>query len=69
MPITSYTFYADSLSMSDCEGVKTMVRKPKKLWAGFVSRIGYERLPKRTVFGQVKVGKDYRITRKKIPAP
>ena len=39
--------YADALSKTGCESVETRVRKRRILFAGFVARMGNERLPKR----------------------
>ena len=41
------------------EYVKTAVRKRWILFAGFVTRMGNERLPKRVMFGEVDRGKVY----------
>ena len=39
--------YVDALAKTDCENVETTVRKRRILFAGFVARMGNERLPKR----------------------
>ena len=43
--------YADALAQTDSESVETIVRKRKILFAGFVARVGGERLPQRVMFG------------------
>ena len=51
--------YADALVQTDSESVKAIVRKRKILLAGFVARIGEERLPQRVMFGEFVWGKGY----------
>ena len=51
--------YADALSKTGCESVETRVRKRRILFAGFVARMGNERLPKRVMFGELEGGKGY----------
>ena len=43
--------YADAFVKTGCENVETTVRKRRILFAGFVARMGNERLPKRVMFG------------------
>ena len=51
--------YADALAKTGCENVETTVRKRRILFAGFVARMGNERLPKRVMFGELEGGKGY----------
>ena len=51
--------YADALAKTGCENVETTVRKRRILFAGFVARMGNERLPKRMMFGELEGGKGY----------
>ena len=46
--------YADALAKTDCENVETTVRKRRIFFAGFVARMGNERLPKRVMFGELE---------------
>ena len=48
---------ADALVKIGCQNVETTVRKRSILFAGFVARMGNEKLPKRVMFGQVDGGK------------
>ena len=51
--------FADALAKTGCENVETTVRKRRILFAGFVARMGNERLPKRVMFGEQEGGKGY----------
>ena len=51
--------FADALAKTGCENVETTVRKRRILFAGFVARMGNERLPKRVMFGELEGGKGY----------
>ena len=51
--------YADALAQSDCESVEVIVRKRRILCAGFVARMGEERLPQRVTFGEFVADKGY----------
>ena len=44
--------YADALAQTDSESVEAIVRKQRILFAGFVARMGEERLPQRVMFGE-----------------
>ena len=44
--------YANAILRTDSESVETTVRRPRMLFAGFVARMGEERLP-RVMFGAV----------------
>ena len=45
--------YANALLRTDSESVETTVRRRRILFAGFVARMGEERLPRRVVFGEM----------------
>lgn len=45
---------ADALAETGCENVETTVRKRRIIFAGFVARMGNERLPK----GVIREGKN-----------
>ena len=49
--------YPDALARTVCENVETTVRKRRGLFAGFVARMGNERLPKRVMYGELEGGK------------
>ena len=51
--------YADALAQTDSESVEAIVRKRRILFAGFVARMGEERLPQRVMFGELVGGKGY----------
>ena len=51
--------YADALAKTDSESVEAIVRKRRILFAGFVARMGEERLPQRVMFGEFVGGKGY----------
>ena len=51
--------YADALAQTDSESVEAIVRKRRILFAGFVARMGEERLPQRVMFGEFVGGKGY----------
>ena len=51
--------YADALAQTDSESVEKIVRKRRILFAGFVARMGEERLPQRVRFGEFVRGKAY----------
>ena len=55
-PILSY---ANALLRTDSEGVETTVRRRRTLFAGFVARMGEERLSRRVMFGEMFEGKGY----------
>ena len=43
--------HADALAKTGCENVETTMRTRRTLFAGFVARMGNERLPRRVMFG------------------
>ena len=45
--------YANALLSTDSESVETTVPRRGILFAGFVARIGEERLPRRVVFAEI----------------
>ena len=45
--------YADALAKAASESIEAIVRKRRILFAGFVARMGEERLPQRMVFGEL----------------
>ena len=49
--------YADALAQTDSESDEAIVRKRRILFAGFVARMGEERLPQRVMFGELVGGK------------
>ena len=51
--------YADALAKTASESIEAIVRKRKILFAGFVARMGEERLPQRVMFGEFVGGKGY----------
>ena len=51
--------YANALLRTDSESVETTVRRRSILFAGFVARMGEERLPRRVMFGEMLGGKGY----------
>ena len=56
----NYTLsYADALNKTASESIEAIVRKQRTLFAGFVARMGEERLPQRGVFGELVGGKGY----------
>ena len=57
--------YADVLAKTASESMEGIVRKRRILFAGFVGRMGEERLPQRVVFGQLVGGKGYSGGQKK----
>ena len=54
--------YANALLRTDSESVETTVRRRRILFAGFVTRMGEERLPRRVMFGEMLGGKGYSRT-------
>ena len=48
--------YADALAKTASEGTEAIVRKRRILFAGFVARMGEERLPQRVMFGELVGG-------------
>ena len=53
--------YTDALAKAGCEKVKTTVRKRRIFFAGFVARMGHERVPKRVMFGALEEGNGYLV--------
>ena len=51
--------YADALAKTDSEGIEATVRKRRIWFAGFVARMGEERLPWRATFMELVGGKGY----------
>ena len=51
--------YADALAKTASETMDAIVRKRRILFAGFVARMGEERLPQRVMFGELVGGKGY----------
>ena len=51
--------YANALLRTDSESVETSARRRRILFAGFVARIGEERLPRRAMFVEMLGGKGY----------
>ena len=51
--------YADALAKTASESIEAIVRKRRILFAGFVARMGEERLPQRVMFGELVGGKGY----------
>ena len=51
--------YADALDKTASERKEAIVRKRSLLFAGFVARVGEERLPQRATFGELDGGKVY----------
>ena len=51
--------YADALAKEVSENIEAIVRKRRILFAGFVARMGEERLPQRVMFEELVGGKGY----------
>ena len=51
--------YADALAKTVSESIEAIVRKRRILFAGFVARMGEERLTQRVMFGELVGGKGY----------
>ena len=51
--------YAHAILRTDSESVETTVRRRRILFAGFVTRMEEERLPRRVMFGEMLGGKGY----------
>ena len=51
--------YADALAKTASESIKATVRKRRILFAGFVARVGEERLPQKVMFGELVGDKGY----------
>ena len=51
--------YANALFKTDSESVETAVRRRRILFAGFVARMGEERLPRSVMFGEMLGGNGY----------
>ena len=51
--------YAYALAKTASESIEAMVRKRRIFFAGFVARMGEERLPQRAMFGELVGGKGY----------
>ena len=51
--------YADALAKTAFESIGAIVRKRRISFAGFVVRMGEERLPQRVMFGELVGGKGY----------
>ena len=51
--------HADALAKTASENIESTVRKQRILYAGFVPRMGEERLPQRVMFGELFEGKGY----------
>ena len=51
--------YADALAKTASESIEAIVRKRRILFAGFVARVGEERLPQRVMFGELLGGRGY----------
>ena len=51
--------YADVLAKTASESIEAIVRKRRILFAGFVARMGEERLPQRVMFGELVGGNGY----------
>ena len=55
----TYSYYMNiylALLRTDSESVETTVRRRRILFAGFVLRMGEERLPRRVMFGEMLGG-------------
>ena len=52
-------FYDNALFRTDFESVETTVRRRRILFAGFVARMGVERLPTRVMSMEMLGGKGY----------
>ena len=46
-------YNADGFDKTGCQDAETNLRKRRLLFAGFVARVGNERVPKRMLFGEV----------------
>ena len=57
--------YANALVKADSESIETTVRRRRMLFAGFVARMGEERLPRRVMFGEMVGGKGYSFGQEK----
>ena len=51
--------YANALAKTAAESIEAIVRKRRILFAGFVARLGEERLPQRVMFGEFVGGQGY----------
>ena len=51
--------YANALAKTVSERIEAIVRKRRILFAGFVARMGEDRLPQRVMFGELVGGKGY----------
>ena len=51
--------YADAFAKTASESIEAIVRKRRMMFAGFVARMGEERLPQRVMFGELVEGKGY----------
>ena len=51
--------FADELAKTASESIEAVVRKRRILFAGFVARMGEERLPQRVTFGDLVGGKSF----------
>ena len=51
--------YADALAETASESIEVIVRQRRIWFAGFVARMGEERLPQRVIFGELVGGKGY----------
>ena len=51
--------YADALAKTASESILAVVGKRRILFAGFVARMGEERLPHRMMFGEIVGGMGY----------
>ena len=49
--------YADALAKTAFKSIEAIVRKRRILFAGFVPRMGEERLPQRVMFEEIVGGK------------
>ena len=53
--------YADALAKTASESIEAIVRKRRILFAGFVARMGEERLPLRVMLGELVGGESYSV--------
>ena len=51
--------YANAFLRTDSASVETKVRRRRIMFAGFIARMGEERLPRRVMFGEMLEGKGY----------
>ena len=51
--------YANALAKTASDSIEAIVGKRRILFAGFVARMGEERLPQRVMFGELVGGKGY----------